>query len=170
MLQLSTPSTSFFYVRPKSLSMLVMVFLAFFDVIWVVSSRANPRVPPWEVIGIPLLASGMGYVGIKMLKNSTYDDVDEVWLDGDALIVKNRGTVSRVALGDVTDAVDATVHSTAGQPLPRIRLTFRGGSSSLGDHISFLAGGAHGPFGPLDLKSILAMLNRRIDEVRQSSG
>lgn len=170
MLQLSTPSTSFLSVKPSSLSIFAFGFLAVFDVVWVVNSHANPRIPLWEFIGMPLLVSGMGYVGIRALKNQTYDDVDEVWLDGDALIVKNHGTVSRVALGDVTDAVDATIHSTMGRPLPRVRLTLRSGSSSLGDNISFQAGGAHGPFGPLDLKSILAMLKRRIDEVRQSSG
>ena len=118
---------------------------------------------------MPLFVSGIGYVGIKALKNFTYDDVDEVWLDRDALVIKNRGVVSRVAFGDVTDAVDATVHDSMGGPLPRIRLTLRGGSSNLGDSISFLAGGAPGPFGrPIDLKSILAMLKHRIDDVRQS--
>ena len=169
MLQLSMPSTSFLYMRPNLLSKLGFGLLAFFDVMWIVSSHANPRMSLLEILGIPLLASGIGYAGIKTLKNWTYDDVDEVWLDGDALIVKNRGMVSHIALNDVTDAVDATIHSTVGRPLPRIRLTFRGGSSSPGESISFLAGGAHGPFGPLDLKSILAILKRRIDEVRQSS-
>lgn len=166
MLQLSTPSTSFLSIKPNSLSIFALCFVAFFDVIWVVNSHANPRIPLWEFIGMPLFVSGIGYVGITRLKNETYDNVDEVWLDGDALIVKNRGKVSRVALGDVTDAIDATIHDTMGSPLPRLRLTLRSGSSSLGDNISFQAGGAHGPFGPLDLKSILAMLKRRIDEVR----
>lgn len=170
MLQLSTPSTSFFYIRPRSFPMIMFAFLAYFDVMWIVDTHANPRAPLWQGIWVPLLVSIVGYVGIKTLKSLTYDDVDEVWLEGDALIIKNRGLVSHVALADVTDAVDATVHSTVGRPLPRIRLTLRSGSSNLGDSISFLAGGAPGPFGKLDLKSILAMLERRIDEGHQNSG
>lgn len=170
MLQLSMPSTSFFYIRPKSLAMITFGFLAYFDVMWVFSAHANPRVPLWQGMWVPLLVSVVGYVGIKVFKSWTYDDVDEVWLEGDALTIKNRGQVSRVALADVTDAVDVTVHSTVGRPLPRIRLTLRSGASNLGNSISFLAGGAPGPFGKLDLKSILAMLNQRIDEARQSSG
>ena len=164
MLQLSTPSTSFSYIRPNSMSMFAIVFLVVFDVMWVVTSHANPRVSPLETIGIPLLATGIGYVAIK-----TFDDVDEVWLDGDDLIVKNRGVVSRVALVDVTDVVDATIRDSKGSS-PRLRLTLRSRTSNLGDSISFLAGGARGPFGSVDLKSILAMLKRRIDEVSQSSG
>ena len=168
MLQLSTPSTSFLSIKPNSLSIFAFVFLAAFDVVWVVNSYANPRITLWEFIGMPLFVSGMGYFGIRMLKNETYDNVDEVWLDGDALIVKHRGMTSRVALGDVSDAVDATIHSSMGGSVSRIRLTLRSGSSSLGDNISFQAGGARGPFGPLDIKSILATLKRRIDDVRQS--
>ena len=68
MLQLSTPSTSFYYVRPKSLPILVVGFIAVFDVVWVVNSHANPRIPLWDSIGIPLFVSGMGYVGIKAFK------------------------------------------------------------------------------------------------------
>lgn len=169
MLQLSTPSTSFSYIRPNSMSMFAVVFLVVFDVMWVVTSHANPRVSPLETIGIPLLATGIGYVAIKALKAQTFDDVDEVWLDGDDLIVKNRGVVSRVALVDVTDVVDATIRDSKGSS-PRLRLMLRSRTSNLGDSISFLAGGARGPFGSVDLKSILAMLKRRIDEVSQSSG
>lgn len=168
MLQLSMPSTSFFYMRPKTLSTLTLVFIVVFDVMWI--ATAHPRMSALEAIGIPLLVSGIFYAATKALKNLTSDDVDEVWLDHDALVIKNRGVTSRVAFGDVTDAIDATIHSGSGRALPRLRLTLRCGSSSLGDSISFLAGGAPGPFGPLDLKSILVMLERRIDEGRGSTG
>jgi len=47
---------------------------------------------------IPLLMAVFGYF---LMKKLVFDLVDEVWGDGDALVVKNRGQVERIPLANI---------------------------------------------------------------------
>lgn len=158
MLQLSSPSAPFLSPKQGSTPLVWFGFIAFFDVMWMINSRGSLG----SAIGIPLLVSGIGIAAFVMAGRQTADACDEIWLDGDSLIVKNGGEESRVALRDVVD-VSSYIFKSGLQ----IRLALRNGAAGLGDSISFFAGGARGPFGPVSSHSILAMLKQHIDEAQQ---
>lgn len=158
MLQLSSPSPVFLSPKQGSTALLWFGFIAFFDIMWMINSRGSLV----SVIGIPLLVSGIGSAAFMLAGSQMADACDEIWLDGDSLVVKHGGGESRVALRDVVD-VSSHIFKSGLQ----IRLALRKGTSGLGDSISFMAGGARGPFGPLSYHSILAMLKQHIDEAQQ---
>ena len=158
MLQLSSPSPVFLSTKQSSTPLVWFGFIAFFDIMWMINSRGSLG----SVIGIPLLVSGIGIAAFMLAGSQMPDLCDEVWLDGGSLVVKNRGEESRVALRDVID-VSSHIFKSGLQ----IRLALRNGAAGLGDSISFFAGGARGPFGPVSSHSILAMLKQHIDEAQQ---
>jgi hypothetical protein len=66
---------------------------------------------------MPIILGAFGYF---IMKRFVFDLVDEVWDEGDSLLVKNAGREARVALADIINLND----SVATNP-PRITLTLR---------------------------------------------
>jgi hypothetical protein len=66
---------------------------------------------------LPLLMIVIGYL---IYRNLVADMVDEVWLEGDAIIVKNRDELEKIPLCDVTDVDVSTMMNPR-----RITLTLR---------------------------------------------
>jgi hypothetical protein len=97
-------------------------------------------------------------VGFFIMKKLVFDLVDEVWDDGNSLIVKNRGQEQRIALGDIKNVS----YSPFMNP-PRVTLSLRR-PTVFGDQITFSA-----PlrFVPFARSPAIDDLINRIDAARQ---
>jgi hypothetical protein len=81
-----------------------------------------------EFVIIPLIMAGFGFFVMKRL---VFDLADEVWDEGDALLVRVKGKEERVALSNIINVS----HSSFTNP-PRVTLTLRE-PCSLGREIAF---------------------------------
>jgi hypothetical protein len=99
-------------------------FLAVFAGIGVVKGQG-----PFAVI-VPLVMIGFGYF---LMQKLVFDLVDEVWDDGDALVVKNRGQEQRVGLADIKNVNYSPFVSP-----PRVTLSLRR-PTVFGEEITFCA-------------------------------
>jgi hypothetical protein len=92
---------------------------------------ANPSAkgfgPFWIVMPIIL------FLGYRFLKKFVFDLVDEVWDDGDSLLVKNQGQEERIPLGDIKNVNYASTMNP-----PRVVLSVRR-KTLLGEQIAFCA-------------------------------
>ena len=70
--------------------------------------------------GFLLLPLGMAAVGFIIMKIFVWDLVDEVWDDGDSLVVKNKGREARIDLRNIININ----HTTFTNP-PSVSLTLR---------------------------------------------
>lgn len=97
---------------------------------------------------------GFGYF---LMKRLIFDLVDEVWDDGQTLIVKNGGRNERVALADIKN-----VNYSPFLNPPRVTLSLRG-QTAFGDQITFCA-----PVRliPLTASPVITALIDRIDQAR----
>jgi hypothetical protein len=91
-------------------------FLAVFLVSALGAMGANNEFSIAFLIG-PLVMAVFGYFFMKRL---VFDLVDEVWDEGDALIVKNKRQEERIPLKDIINVSDTTLMNP-----PRITLTLR---------------------------------------------
>jgi hypothetical protein len=100
-------------------------------------------------------------VGVVLYRKLIFDLVDEVWLDGDQLLVKNRGQQARTALADVIN-INASIMTNP----RRITVMLRTGSR-FGRDITFI------PASPIKFMSafkpdpIATELIERVDAIRQ---
>ena len=91
---------TFFYKR-----IFPAVWFGFLTLLFLVTAvplffgEAQNDPPPYPLLVVPLIMIGFGYFVMKKL---VFDLVDEVWEDGDSLVVKNRGQESHIALSDIT--------------------------------------------------------------------
>jgi hypothetical protein len=155
MQRLSSPST-FFYKR---------VFPAF----WF--GFLGIFIIPWTGIGftehtarlVPslLMPLSMAIFGFVLFKRVIFDLVDEVWLDGEYLVVKNRREPTRIALRDVINVNASTMTNP-----PRITLMLRTESSRLGKTVSFMPIGPRGFFSAFRPNPVATDLIHRIDALR----
>jgi hypothetical protein len=113
------------------------------------------RAPPFPFFVIPLV---MIAVGFFIMKKLVFDLVDEVWDDGDTLLVKNRGQEERIALSDIKNVS----YSPYVNP-PRVTLSLRR-PTIFGEQISF---GAPVRFIPFTTSPAINDLIDRIDAARQ---
>jgi hypothetical protein len=104
---------------------------------------------------VPLGMMGFGYF---LMKKLVFDLVDEVWDDGDALVVKNRGRNERIAFVDIKNVN----YSPFVNP-PRVTLSLRR-QTSFGDQITFCAPVR---FIPLTTSPVVTALIDRIDQERR---
>jgi hypothetical protein len=74
-------------------------FLAFFVLADLLASRST-HVEPVPMFLVPVVMAVIGYVLFRRL---LFDLVDEVWDDGDALIVKKAGVEERVPLRNIVN-------------------------------------------------------------------
>jgi hypothetical protein len=109
----------------------------------------------------PLL---LGVIGYALYRHLVADMVDEVWFEGDALIVKNRGELAKIPLSDVTDVNASTMTNPR-----RITLTLRS-DLQWGHRITFMPAVESVSF-TYSFKSdpIATELTRRIDALRTSA-
>jgi len=155
MQRLSSPST-FFYKRV--FPVFWFGFLAIFLVVWMGDATVHGRSELWPAVVPPLF---MAVFGILLFKRLLFDLVDEVWLDGDQLVVKNRGEPSRIDLGNVINVNASTMTNP-----PRITLMLRTESPRFGKAVSFVPAGPRGFLGAFKPSPIATDLIQRIDALR----
>ncbi len=102
MQRLSSAKTGFYKrVFPAIWFGFVVIFFSFSVWAWLHPQAMNgPPIDPMFLL-MPLLMAGMGFVIFRWL---IVDLMDEVWLDGEWLVFKNRNDTCRVALADVINA------------------------------------------------------------------
>jgi hypothetical protein len=98
-------------------------------------------------------------LGIYFMKKYVFDLVDEVWDDGDALVVRNKGQEQRIALADITNVSYAAMTSP-----PRVVLSLRH-PTVFGDEVAFCA--------PVQIMTfsqspLIADLIKRVERARES--
>lgn len=97
--------------------------------------------------------------GLFFIRKFVSDLVDEVWDDGSALVVKDRGQEQRVELADIKN-----VNYTATMNPPRVVLSLRR-PTLFGDQIAFCAPMR---FMPLTASPVINDLIDRVDQARES--
>ena len=129
-------------------------FLVLFIGVPVFFNRGG-HAPPFPFLVIPLI---MMVVGFFIMKRLVFDLVDEVWDDGDTLLVKNRGQEERIALSDIKNVS----YSPYVNP-PRVTLSLRR-PTVFSEQISF---GAPVRWIPFTTSPAIDGLIDRIDAARQ---
>jgi hypothetical protein len=152
MRRISSQWTFFYkYVFPVIWFGLIIVFLI---VAVFVPSRSGQGLPIPALI-VPIIMLVIGFV---LMKKMIFDLADEVWDDGDALVVKKSGQEQRIALRDIKNVNYSTMTSP-----PRVVLSLRR-PTVFGDQVAFCA-----PirFVPFATSPIIDDLIERIDAARQ---
>jgi hypothetical protein len=121
------------------------------------SSAGGNKGPPVPFFIVPAF---MVVVGYFIMKKLVFDLVDEVWDDGDSLLVKNRGDHERIAFSDIKNVS----YSPMVNP-PRVTLSLRR-PTVFGDEITF---GAPVRFVPFAKSPIIDDLIDRIDRARHKN-
>lgn len=131
-------------------------FLAVFAVGMLTAMLAKNQLEPIALVA-PVIMAVIGFLVMKLL---VFDLVDEVWDDGDALIVRNRGIEETVLLKDIINLS----YSGYTNP-PRATLLLRE-PSAFGTEITFAAPSS---FIPFSRPPMIWDLIHRIDEERGKS-
>jgi hypothetical protein len=152
-------SSTYFYKRvfPVLWFGFLLVFLAI--ALWgaLYSPAAARPQPVLPFLLLPLLMAGIGFLVFRKL---IFDLVDEVWLDGDWLIVKNRDEQRRVALSDVMN-VNATTMTNPRRITVMLRTDTRYGRS-----FSFMPASPRGFLSAFKPDPIATELIERVDALR----
>jgi hypothetical protein len=122
---------------------------------------APRRAEVWEALLPPLFMAVIGFVIFKAL---IFDLVDEVWLEGDHLLVRNRGDQVSVGLDNVMNVSSTTMTNPT-----RISLMLRKESSRLGKTVTFMPVRSRSFFGMFKPDPIATLLIERVDAVRRSN-
>lgn len=159
-MQRLSSSMTFFYKRV--FPVLWFGFIAIFIVSWFGIGSARPHFvrPDWWMDLLPPLL--MGIIGGIVFKLLIFNLVDEVWLEGDTVVVKNRGESTRLPLTDVIN-----VNCTTMTNPPRITLSLRTESARLGKQVNFIPAGRRGLLAAFKSNPIADELIRRIDALRR---
>jgi hypothetical protein len=104
----------------------------------------------------------MVVVGFLVFRRLIFDLVDEVWLDGEQLVVKNRGERIRIALTEVMN-VNATVLTNP----RRVTLMLRT-DSRFGRQVTFVPASPRGLFSAWRMDPIANELIERVDALRRN--
>lgn len=136
-------------------------FLALFTVVWASGAAVTHRHDMWSALLIPMV---MLVMALALFRRLIFDLVDEVWLDGEQLVIKNRGVQSRIDLSTVLNVNASTLTNP-----PRITLMLRRASSSRGDSVAFMPTGARGFFAAFKPHPIAVDLNHRIAVLRRGA-
>jgi hypothetical protein len=113
------------------------------------------RSPPGPFFIFPVV---MFAVGFLIMRKLIFDLADQVWDDGDSLLVRNRGEELRVALADIKN-----VNYTPFVSPPRVVLSLRQ-TTAFGDQIAFCAPVRLVPFAS---SPVIADLINRVDAARR---
>jgi hypothetical protein len=142
---------TFFYKRV--LPAIWFGFLILFVGISVFAGQRSSNFFPLVIV--PVVMIGFGYFIMKKL---VLDLVDEVWVDGDTLIVKNKGEEQRIAFTNVKNVN----YSPYVNP-PRVTVSLRH-PTKFGDRVTFCAPVR---FVPFSSSPMIADLIDRIDKARE---
>jgi hypothetical protein len=161
MRRLSSSST-YFYKRvfPILWFGFLLTFLAV--ALWG-TQQATTSVQPEQTVPFLLAPVFMAGVGFFIYRQLIHDLVDEVWLDGDWLVVKNRDEQRRVALSDVMNVNASTMTNPR-----RITVMLRT-DSRFGRNLTFIPASPHGFMSAFKLDPIAAELIKRVDALRGAS-
>ena len=118
---------------------------------------AGPR-DQWQSLIFLIVPIFMAVFGYVIMKRLVFDLVDEVWDDGSALIVRNKGQDDRIALSNIMNVS----YSPLINP-PRVTLTLRQ-PSNFGTEISF---SAPVRFMPFTKSPVVEDLILRVDAARR---
>ncbi|ULU26638.1 hypothetical protein [Dyella terrae] len=149
---------TFFYKRLFPLFWFGMVAISVTGM-WIDPHSAGKRVEPWAALMPQVFMVIIGFVIFKIF---IFDLVDEVWLTGDHLLVKNRGDQASVALDNVMNVSVTTLINP-----PRISLTLRTESSRLGKTIAFVPAGRQSLFAMFKPNPIATQLIESVDAARR---
>jgi len=144
---------TFFYKRVFPLAW--FGFIAIF-VLSVLLGRRGPLV--WALPAFLVMPVAMAVFGYALFRKLVFDLVDEVWDDGDALVVNNSGVEERVPLKNIIN-----VGFSAFTNPERVTLTLRE-PSHLGAEITF---SPPKRFLPFSRSPIINELIERIDVARR---
>jgi len=129
--------------------------LALFITVGVFSSAFGNGTQLVPFIVMPAVMAVIGYV---IMKKVVFDLVDEVWDDGAALIVRDKGREDRIALSNIMNVS----YSPLMNP-PRVTLMLRQ-PSNFGSEITFSAPIRFAPFAK---SPVIEDLIRRVDAARR---
>jgi hypothetical protein len=130
-------------------------FIIVFLIVAVVVPTRSGQALPIPALIVPII---MGVIGYSLMKKMIFNLADEVWDDGNALVVKKSGQEERIALSDIKNVNYSTMTSP-----PRVVLSLRR-PSVFGDQVAFCA-----PirFIPFSTSPLIDDLIERIDAARQ---
>jgi hypothetical protein len=111
-----------------------------------------------------ILPLGFILLGIRGFKHFVFDLVDEVWLDGDHLLVRLGGRRSVIELSNVSDVETKMIQNPS-----RVKLTLRAPCSPFGDCISFVPVAAFGLWGVVGGDTVADEFMRRLGAPRRSA-
>jgi hypothetical protein len=155
-------SLTFFYKRVFPVLWIGFLLIVFGLQFWAMQhARAHAPSPPFfPLVLMPLFMVGVMFVLYRAL---LHDLMDEVWLDGDYLVVKNRGQQVRVALRDVMN-VNATTMTNP----RRVTLMLRT-DSRFGRNLAFMPASPRGFLSAFKPDPIATELIERVDALRVAS-
>jgi hypothetical protein len=146
---------TFFYKRVFPIG-----WLGFLALFMLGSSLASRRTHT-EVMPLLVLPVIMGVFGYLFFRKLLFDLADEVWDDGDALVVRNAGTEQRVPLRDIINIG----YSSLSNP-ERVTLTLRD-AGPLGREIPFIPLPRPLSFRWFSRNPIIDELIERVDQARR---
>ena len=146
---------TFFYKR-----VFPVIFFGFLAVFVGVSLFANSRSN--SALDIPFLIVPIGIMVVVFFisKKLIFDLVDEVWDDGDSLVVRNGGQEQRIALADIKNVNYSPLISP-----PRVTLSLRR-PTVFGDEVTFCAPVRMVPLAP---SPVINDPIERVDRAREQS-
>lgn len=137
------------------------VFWFGFLAIFVLAALLASRRTHVEVIPMLIAPVVMAVIGYMLFRRILFDLVDEVWDDGDALVVKNAGMEERVPLRNIINIG----YSLLTNP-ERVTLTLRD-AGALGKEITFMPLPRPFLFRWLSRNPIIDELIGRVDQARR---
>jgi hypothetical protein len=152
-------SLTFFYKRVFPVLWIGFMLAVFGLQIWAMQ-HAHADAPPqslFPLVLMPLFMAGVMFLIYRML---LHDLLDEVWLDGDCLMVKNRSEKIRVALSDVMN-VNATTMTN-----PRRVTVMLRRDSRFGRNLTFMPASPRGLMSAFKPDPIATELIERVDALR----
>ncbi|MGH8157142.1 MAG: hypothetical protein ACREPQ_03405 [Rhodanobacter sp.] len=154
-------SSSYTYFYKRIFPLLWFGFLLVFVAIqlWAIQ-HARTSVQPAQILPFVLMPLLMAGVGFFIYRKLIHDLADEVWLDGDWLVVKNRGERRRVALADVMNVNASTMSNPR-----RITVLLRT-DSRLGRTFSFMPASPRRFMSAFQPDPIATELIERVDALR----
>jgi len=147
---------TFFYKRVFPF-IFVGFFVVFVGVGLFANSGANSALDNIPFLIVPIVVMVIMYFLSKKL---IFDLVDEVWDDGDTLLVRNAGQEQRIALADIKNVNYSPLISP-----PRVTLALRP-PTVFGDQVAFCAPVRLMPLSP---SPVINDLIERIDRAREDS-
>jgi hypothetical protein len=154
-MKLISSKRTFFYKR------MFPVFWIGFLAIFVLTAYLPGRRTHVEVMPILVVPVVMAIIGYTLFRRLLFDLVDEVWDDGDALIVKNAGMEYRVPLRNIINIG----YSSLTNP-ERVTLTLRDGGT-FGKEITFMPMARPFSFRWPSRNPIIDELIERVDRARR---